>query len=137
MSLKFSLVSPEKVLFDQEVSMAVVPGLEGDIGVLPDHAPLLTLLRPGIVSIYDGTKILLKIFIDGGFCEITPTRCTALVTTGTPLDALNKTSLEMEIKSLLEERGDGRSPAEHKQTTQHLNVARAKLMEITAFHKSG
>lgn len=135
--LRFSLVSPEKILFDQEVTMVVVPGLEGDIGVLPNHAPLLTLLRPGVVSIYEGAKVLVKLFVDGGFCEVTPEKCMALVTTGTPLDTLNKTALEMEIKNLLEDREDSRTPEEQSKTDQNLEIARAKLMEIIAYQKMG
>lgn len=136
-TLRFTLVSPEKTLFDQEVTMVVIPGHNGDIGVLPNHAPLLTLLRPGVVSIYEGTKVLLKLFIDGGFCEVTPEKCMALVTTGTPLEALNKTALEMEIKNLLEDREDSRSPEEQKKTDQHLEIARTKLMELSVYQKLG
>lgn len=136
-TLRFTLVSPEKTLFDQEVTMVVIPGHNGDIGVLPHHAPLLTLLRPGVVSIYEGTKVLIKLFIDGGFCEVTPEKCMALVTIGTPLEALNKTALEMEIKNLLEDREDSRSPEEQKKTDQHLEIARTKLMELSVYQKLG
>lgn len=115
--------------------MVVIPGLEGDIGVLPDHAPLLTLLRPGVVSIYEGEQVLLKLFIDGGFCEITPEKCTTLVTTGTTLESLSKAALEIEIKNLLEDREDSRTLEERKKADQNLNVAQAKLMEITVLKK--
>jgi F-type H+-transporting ATPase subunit epsilon len=135
MTLRFSLVSPEKTLFDQDVTMVVIPGSEGDIGVLPNHAPLLTLLRPGVVSIYEGAKVLVRLFVDGGFCEVTPERCMALVTTGTPLEALNKTALEMEIKNFLEDREDSRTPEEQKKSEQNLEIARTKLMEIIAYQK--
>ena len=135
MTLRFSLVSPEKILFDQDVTMVVVPGLKGDIGVLPHHASLITLLRPGIVSIYEETKLLIKIFVDGGFCEITPEKCIALVTTGTPLEALNKAALELEIKNLIEDKEDSRTPEERKKMDQNLDIARAKLMEIMAYKK--
>lgn len=135
MTLRFSLVLPEKTLFDQDVTMVVIPGLEGDIGILPDHAPLLTLLRPGVVSIFEGEKVLIKLFIDGGFCEVTPEKCTALVTTGSPLEALNKAALEIEIKNLLEDREDNLAPEEQKKTDRNLEIARAKLMEIIAYQK--
>lgn len=137
MPLRFTLVSPEKTLFDQDVSMVVIPGTEGDIGILPNHAPFLTLLRPGVVSVYEGDKAFLRLFIDGGFCEVTPERCTALVTTGTPLEALNKATLEMEIKQLIEEREDHHTPEERKKTEQNLEIVRAKLMEINAYQKMG
>jgi F-type H+-transporting ATPase subunit epsilon len=135
MTLRFTLVSPEHILFDQDVTMVVVPGVEGDIGVLPHHAPLLTLLRPGVVSIYEGEQVLLKLFIDGGFCEVTPGKCTALVTTGAPLESLSKAALEMEIKTLLEEREDGSPLEEKKKAGQRLNIAQAKLMEVTVQKK--
>ena len=131
MTLRFTLVSPEHILFDQEVTMVVVPGVEGDIGVLPEHAPLLTLLRPGVVSIYEGEQVLLKLFIDGGFCEVTPAKCTALITAETTLESLSKAALEMEIKTLLDEREDSHPLEERKKATHRLGVAHAKLLEVT------
>ena len=134
-TLPFTLVSPEKVLFDQEVSMVVIPGIEGDIGVLPQHAPLLTLLRPGVVTVYEEEKVLVRIFVDGGFSEVTPERCVALVTEGTPLESLDKAALEIEIKNLLEDVADSKTPEERKQADQNLEIARAKLMEIVTHQK--
>ena len=134
-TLPFILVSPEKVLFDQEVSMVVIPGAEGDIGILPQHAPLLTLLRPGVNTIYEEEKILVRIFIDGGFSEVTPERCVALVTEGVPLESMDKSSLEIEINNLLEDLADSKTPEARKQTDQNLEISRAKLMELIAHQK--
>lgn len=134
-TLQFSLVSPEKVLLDQPVSMVVIPGLEGDIGVLPGHAPLLTLLRPGVVTVYEEEKILVKIFVNGGFSEVTPDKCVALVPEGTPLEALEKGALEIEIKNLLEDMADSKTEKERKGTEQSLNIAQAKMMEILSVVK--
>lgn len=134
-SLQFSLVSPEKVLLDQPVTMVVIPGREGDIGVLPGHAPLLTLLRPGVVTVYEEEKIIVKIFVNGGFSEITPEKCVALVPEGTPLDALDKRALEIEIKNLLEDMADSTTDEERKNADQNLNIAQAKMMEILATGK--
>ncbi|MBS0272101.1 MAG: ATP synthase F1 subunit epsilon [Proteobacteria bacterium] len=131
----FILISPEKILFDQEVSMVVIPGLDGDIGVLPQHAPLLTLLRPGVVTVYEESKILVRVFVDGGFAEVTPERCVALVTEGTPLETLDKAALEIEIKNLLEDVADSRTPEERKQADQNLGIAQAKLMEVLTIQK--
>lgn len=131
-SLQFSLVAPEKILLDQPVSMVVIPGREGDIGVLPGHAPLLTLLRPGVVTVYEEEKVIVKIFVNGGFAEVTPEKCTALVTEGTPLAALDKRALEIEIKNLLEDMADSKTEKERKEAEQNLNVAQAKMLEILA-----
>ncbi len=132
----FILVSPEKILYEKDVSMVVIPGEEGDIGVLPYHAPLLTLLRPGVVTVYEEGKIGVKIFVNGGFAQITPEKCTALVTEGTPLESISKETLELEIKNLLEDVADSQTVDERKQTGQQLDIARAKLMEIITNQKS-
>lgn len=134
-SLHFNLVSPEKTLLDQQVSMVVIPGIKGDIGVLPKHAPLLTILRPGVITLYEEDKPIVKYFVDGGFCEITPEKCVALVTEGTPLEILDKQALEMEVKNLLEETTQHKTQEERKKTDQSLNIAQAKLMEILASRK--
>lgn len=135
-TLPFTLVSPEKILFEQDVSMVVIPGLEGDIGVLPGHAPLLTLLRPGVVTVYEREKVLVRVFVGGGFSEVSPERCVALVPEGTPLEALDKATLELEIKNLLEDIADSRTSDERKQADQNLEIARAKLMEIVSYQKT-
>ena len=131
----FTLISPEKVLLEKEVSMVVIPGLKGDIGVLPNHAPLLTLLRPGVVKVYEGAEIFMQIFVDGGFSEITPEKCVALVTEGTLLEALDKSTLEIEIKNLLEDIEISKTSKEREQVGENLDIARAKLMEILTHEK--
>jgi F-type H+-transporting ATPase subunit epsilon len=74
----FELVSPERLLLSQPVEMVVIPGAEGDIGVLPQHAPLITTLRPGTIAIYENNRVTRRIFVAGGFAEVTPERCTVL-----------------------------------------------------------
>jgi F-type H+-transporting ATPase subunit epsilon len=132
-SFLFSLVSPEKVLLEREVSQVVIPGKEGNLGVLPGHAPLLTLLRPGVITIYEGDKILIRFFVDGGFCEITTEKCVALVTEGVPLASLDKETLEIEVKNLLEDLADSKTAEERLKTDRDLNIAQAKLMEVLTY----
>lgn len=131
----FTLISPEKVLLEKEVSMVVIPGFKGDIGVLPNHAPLLTLLRPGVVRVYEGAEIFMQIFVDGGFSEVTPEKCVALVTEGTLLESLDKSTLEIEIKNLLEDIEISKTSKEREQVGENLDIARAKLMEILTHEK--
>jgi len=73
----FDLVSPEKLLFSGEVNQVDVPGSEGDFGVLPAHAPVITTLRPGILVIH-GERGALRIVVDGGFAEVSPAGLTVL-----------------------------------------------------------
>ena len=77
--ISFDLVSPENLIFSEEVGMIIIPGKDGDIGVLPGHSKLLSSLRPGRVMIYGEEKNLLKsFFVSGGFTEINPEKCIVL-----------------------------------------------------------
>ena len=67
--MSFSLVSPERKLADGEADMVVIPGMEGDLGALPGHAPFLTTLRPGLVTVTNGSETT-EYFVTGGFAEV-------------------------------------------------------------------
>jgi F-type H+-transporting ATPase subunit epsilon len=75
--LTFSLVAPERELFHGLVDQVVVPGEEGDFGVLPNHAPLMSTIRPGALRVLDGGTER-KIFVYGGFADVTPDGLTVL-----------------------------------------------------------
>lgn len=75
--LHFSLVAPERELYAGEVDRVDAPGSEGDFGVLAGHAPFMTALREGQVTIHAGGA--LKVFeIEGGFADVTPQGLTIL-----------------------------------------------------------
>lgn len=76
--VEFELVSPSRLLKSEPVEMVVVPGAEGDIGVLANHSPLICTVRPGVIKMYEGGKVSEEIFVAGGFCEVSPERCTVL-----------------------------------------------------------
>ena len=76
--LIFELVSPSALLTSEEVDMVIVPGEDGDFGVLPGHAPILSNLRPGTVDIHKNGSISTTIFVEGGFAEANDERCTVL-----------------------------------------------------------
>ncbi|MDH3792055.1 MAG: F0F1 ATP synthase subunit epsilon, partial [Rhodospirillales bacterium] len=61
----FELVSPERLLLSESVDMVVVPGAEGDFGVLVRHAPLVSGVRPGVISVYNGGQVTERIFVAG------------------------------------------------------------------------
>lgn len=85
--LNFELVSPERLLSSARVAMVVVPGSEGDFGVLPGHAPMMSTIRPGIIEVYatEGTTPSARYEIDGGFAEVTPEGLTILAEAVTAL----------------------------------------------------
>ena len=76
--IQFELVTPERLIVSSEVEMVVVPGTEGNFGVLPGHSPLISTIRPGTIDIYEGRAVTERIFVVGGIAEVTPERCTVL-----------------------------------------------------------
>jgi F-type H+-transporting ATPase subunit epsilon len=90
MPVALEIVSPEKLLLSRPVDMAVVPAEEGDLGVLPGHAPMIVTLRGGFASLYEGGQVTTRLFIAGGFAEITSERCTVLADEVYPPAELSK-----------------------------------------------
>ncbi len=88
MPVQLEIVSPEKLLLSREVDMVVMPGYEGDLAAMEKHAPMITLLRGGTITIYEGGNPTDRFFVGGGFAEITPDRCTVLADDVMPVDDL-------------------------------------------------
>ena len=100
--LQFELVSPERLLLSEPVGLVVVPGTEGNFGVLPGHALLISTVRPGVIDVYENglPTITERIFVSGGFAEVTPERCTVLADEAMPLSSLDRGALEAEARAL-------------------------------------
>jgi len=99
-TFQFDLVAPEAVLASEEAVMVVVPGEAGDFGVLADHAPLLSSIRPGIVSVHTPSGEVKKIFVAGGFADVSGTLCSVLAEEAINVKDLDRTALEAELKNL-------------------------------------
>jgi F-type H+-transporting ATPase subunit epsilon len=99
--LLFELVSPEKLLLSEQVAMVVVPGSEGNFGVLPGHSLLISTVRPGVIDVYEGSTSTIseRIFVSGGFAEVTPERCTVLADEARPVSLLDRAAAEAERRS--------------------------------------
>jgi F-type H+-transporting ATPase subunit epsilon len=78
MPIDLEIVSPDRLLVSRPVDMVVIPAYEGEMGVLPGHAPVIALLRGGTIRLYDGDQITESLFVTGGFVEVTPQRVTVL-----------------------------------------------------------
>ena len=74
----FKVITPEKVVYEADVAMAVIPGSEGDFGVLPYHAPFATSLKPGTITIHKANKETESLTITGGFAEVSTLGCQVL-----------------------------------------------------------
>lgn len=97
--LDFELVSPERRLARAKVAMVVVPGTEGDFGVLPGHAPMMSTIRPGAIAIHeaDGGPATMRFFIDGGFAEVTETGLTILAEKATPVAEIDVSAVASQL----------------------------------------
>ena len=119
-TISFDLVSPETLIFNDEVGMIIVPGKDGDFGVLPGHSKVMSSLRPGRVMVYGEDKNLLKaFFVSGGFAEVNPEKCIVLAESVDEINSIEKASIEKEIQELKEKETDF--------AKEQVNVAKAKI----------
>ena len=123
--INFDLVSPEKLIFNNEVWMIIVPGKDGDIGVLPGHSKVLSSLRSGRVLVFDENKNLIKsFFVSGGFVEINPEKCILLAEDADEMNNLEKSNIEKEVQEF-EDRDDNNAKVK-------LSIAKAKKAALDA-----
>ena len=101
--LHFSLVSPARELFSGEVDHVIAPGTEGEFGVLVNHAPFMTTLKNGIVRVLDGDDTKQRIFIRGGFADVTPEGLTILAEEAIDLESADKAVLAQDLQHAREE----------------------------------
>ena len=124
-TISFDLVSPEQLVFNDKVGMVIVPGKEGDIGVLPRHSKLLSSLRPGRIMVYGEDKQLLKsFFVSGGFVEINPQKCIVLAEEVFEMSSLDKNAIEQEIQKLENETND--------ESKQQYLIAKSKIEALSS-----
>ena len=133
-TIEFELVSPERLLKSEPVEMVVVPGAEGDFGVLPGHSLLIAAVRPGVIDIHEGGQVKESIFVAGGFAEVSPERCTVLAEEAVPVADIDRAQAEKRLedaKQALTEAGeaeDGDTAAAEKE----LKTAEAMLAAASA-----
>ena len=125
--VQFELVSPERLLISEPVDMVVVPGTEGDFGVLPGHTPLISTVRPGLIETYAGKTVKDRIFVAGGFAEVTRERCTVLAEEAIPTKDLDRATIEAEVRAAREDLNLAKDAGERKAAERAIVVAEAKL----------
>ncbi len=131
----FELVSPERVLASVAADMVVVPGEDGDFGVLANHAPLLSLLRPGVISVYQGQQAEQRVFVEGGFAEVNPRGLIVLAEAAAPMAELSLEGARQDLRDAEEDLADTRdaSQSERQRLERAIAVARARV-EALEFH---
>ena len=123
----FELVSPERLLASIDADMVVVPGAEGDFGVLPNHAPLMSLLRPGVIAVYQGDRVDQRLFVTGGFAEVNEKGCTVLADEAEPLEDIGVEQARQTLRDAEEDVGDAKSDHERERLTKTVEIARARV----------
>ena len=120
-SLHFELVSPERLLMSADVAEVDIPGTDGDMGIMPGHAPVLSTLRPGVVTVrHEGGKAD-RIFVRGGFAEVNPKGLTVLAETAIPMGELDTAALAAQIKDAEEDVADAKDDETRRRAQENLD----------------
>jgi len=98
--INFDFVSPEESIVSSEVDMVLIPAIEGDAGILPNHAPYMTILRQGIVEVTFEKDNIKQYFVEGGFADVTPQKITILAESSINLTDIDDTALKEELKQI-------------------------------------
>jgi F-type H+-transporting ATPase subunit epsilon len=133
MSVALEIVSPERLLMSRPVDMVVIPASEGDMGVLEGHTPMIVMLRGGVIDLYEGDRVTDRLFVDGGFAEVTPERCTVLADHVMPLAEVNRTDAEQRLAEAeaAYEAADKSDPAVEDAALDRVQSARARVEAAT------
>lgn len=126
--IQFELVSPEEKLVSEPVHMAVIPGAEGEFGVMAGHSALVAELKAGVVELYaKDSKDARKIFIAGGFADVTGEQCIVLAEEAVNVNDLNKGDLEKQLKILDQDLGLAEEAADKARIKKRIKLTQQKL----------
>ncbi|MGG5812049.1 ATP synthase F1 subunit epsilon [Falsiroseomonas sp. CW058] len=126
-TFQLELVSPEKLLLSRAVEMAVLPAAEGEMGVLPGHAPVIVTLGGGVIRVTEGGQVTERLFVAGGFAEVTPERCTVLAVEATPVAQLSRAAAEQRLRD-----AEAAYAAAAGDTPEKRDAAMARLLSARA-----
>lgn len=127
-TLEFELVAPDRLLYSEPVEMVVVPGSEGDFGVLPGHSLVLTAVRPGTIDVYHEGTVSRRLFVEGGFAEATNERCTVLAEAALEVGEIDRSEAQQRLADAQAAEGAaGEDEAARQAATKELRIAEALL----------
>ncbi|MBY0567527.1 MAG: F0F1 ATP synthase subunit epsilon [Hyphomonadaceae bacterium] len=124
--LHFALVSPEREMFNGEVDHVVVPGSEGEFGVMPNHAPVMSVIKPGALRVIDG-GVERRIFVNGGFADVTPEGLTVLAEEAIDIADVDAAELDQQLKNAQEDLRDANS--DEKREAAQRALTRLEMMK--------
>jgi len=125
--IQFELVSPERLLLSRPVDMVVVPGTEGDFGAMASHAPFISSLRPGVIAVYENGQVTDRLFVAGGFAEVTPERCTVLAERALPVSDLNRERIDSELRDARDDLVEAKDDHDRADAERRVAVGEAMI----------
>jgi F-type H+-transporting ATPase subunit epsilon len=130
-TFKFELVSPERVLASEEASMVVIPGGDGDFGVLVEHMPIVSSIRPGVVAVYAPSGEVKKIFVSGGFADMNGQLCSILAEEAVNVNDIDRAKTEQTLSDLRSELANaGDDSVKKDNLARSVAITEAKLAAV-------
>ncbi|WP_420412444.1 F0F1 ATP synthase subunit epsilon [Roseibium sp.] len=123
---QFELVSPERQLLSDEVAEVVIPGTEGEFGVLKNHSPFMSTIKPGILKVRNGGGAWDEYFVRGGFADVAPGGLTVLAEQAIPVSEISADQLAQAIKNAEEDVAD----AKDDDTKQKAEMTLSQLKDV-------
>lgn len=120
-SFKFDLVSPERLLVSEDIESVVIPGTEGEMTVMANHAPVMTTIKPGLVTVKQAGGAEQRYVVFGGFADILPTGCTLLAEEAVAVKDINREEIARRIRDAREDLGDATDDAARTRAQQFID----------------
>lgn len=120
-AFKFELVSPERLLVSEQVESVVIPGAEGEMTVMAQHAPVMTTIKPGVVTVKTAGGQEDRYVVFGGFADILPSGCTLLAESAVSVKDIDRADVARRIQDAREDAADARDDATRTKAEQYLH----------------
>ncbi|WP_192258186.1 F0F1 ATP synthase subunit epsilon [Mesorhizobium silamurunense] len=120
-AFKFELVSPERLLVSEQVESVVIPGAEGEMTVLAQHAPVMTMIKPGVVTVKTAAGAEARYVVFGGFADILPSGCTLLAESAVAVGDIDRADLARRIQEAREDAADAKDDESRAKAEQFLS----------------
>ncbi|MCR5856921.1 F0F1 ATP synthase subunit epsilon [Mesorhizobium sp. J428] len=121
MAYTFELVSPERLLVSEQVESVVIPGTEGEMTVMANHAPVMATVKPGVVTVKPVSGAEQRYVVFGGFADILPEGCTLLAESAVAVGDINKADLASRIQDAKDDLADAKTDEERTKAEEFLN----------------
>ncbi len=130
-TLQFELVTPMRIAYSGAVAMVEVPGELGDFGVLPGHAPFMSMIRPGVLTVHESNDVIKRFFIPAGYAEVNPEGCVVLAEQFRDLLTLDADTVRNEIEEAKAALAQAQDEVAKSYATRQLTAAEALLSALT------